>query len=508
MSDHQFEKNVRQQLEELRFHPGDAVWTGVEKRIASRRRKRRGIIWIPVLLLLITSGYWMSQYNSTTDSKQTTTTINKTSVDKQPSASMASGEPELSAASSPSPVTSKPKQNIHATVPEADIPGRQQSVKNSQPVIKKINPTDRSTPRLTNYQKKLLASNPPHNKTRADANTFGHDTRAIITTEQKNKTTPAVLEKAPDKISTETESNNAPVTESKSLMDSIAGVTAKPTNNMETDSVATVAAFTPVPAATTGKDSTVLAAIPPIEKRKSKWQLGITVQGGFSNVTEGGFFDVTQKSMVQDVAANSYSSPLPANAVLPAASDIRPAASFTAGLFIKKPVFKRIDLSAGLNYVFMQTSIQVGYWSQSNQMVLNARGAMEVNAYYRAGTQQKYFNQYHLLEVPVQAAFRLNKRRQFPVTLTTGISVATLVKSNALHFDGASRVYYQDNSLFNKTQFGFSGGLSIGLLQRTAHPVAIGPFFHYRASNLMKHTVSGKRHLQAFGLDLKVLLKK
>ena len=510
MSDHQFEKNVRQQLEELKFPPGEAVWTGVEKRIASRRRRRRGIIWIPVLLLLITAGYWMSQYNSTGHSTPITTTSESPVNDKESSATTASEETGISVAppssSSANATQKQSSENVQATVPSGDINRTQQANRSTHPEMEKNHPSLRSTASRAGQQK-VIASIQPVKKGKASAHTSGAENKSIAATLPKNQIPPATPEIIHNKVSTETENKMSRVTQTGSLMDSIAIVAAKPSDETEADSVGSMVAIAPAPSSV-GSDSTGIATIPRVEKRKARWQWGITIQGGISNVTEGGFFDVTQKSMVQDVAANSFSSPLPANAVLPKPSDIRPATSFAAGFFIKKPVSKRIDLSAGLNYVFLQTSIQVGQWAQNNQLVLNARGAMDVNAYYRAGTQQKYYNQYHILEVPLQAAIRLNKRRQFPVTLTTGLSLGTLVKSNALHFDGASRVYYQDNSLFNKTQFGFSGGLSIGLLQRTAHPVAIGPFFHYRASNLMKHAVSGERHLQAFGLDLKVLLKK
>lgn len=475
MSDHQFEKNVRQQLEELKFHPDAAVWTSVKKRIASRKRKRRGIVWIPVLLLLTATGYWMLERNQKNNNKQTANEIN-IAPEKQQAASGATQNDQQTATSS--------------AAPDANAPTLQSGSGVSASAQNKV-PVDGATPETKLSEKSKTAVTPEQKPTSKATS--------------KNKTMRPVVAST---SAIETSLNNTRLDDQKQLKDSGLVASVQPSVQInESDSVFADSSVAAVPILV-NIDSAAIAMAPPVEKRRTNWQWGVNLQGGFSNVTDGGFFDVTQKSLVQDVAANSFSSPLPANAVLPRPSDIRPASSFAAGVFIKKPVSKRIDLSAGLHYTFLQTSIQVGQWTQSNYMVMNARGSMDVNAFYRSGTQQKYYNQYHFLEVPVQASLRLNKRRQYPLTLNTGMVVGRLINSNALHFDGASRVYYKDNSLFNKTQFGFSGGLSIGLLQRTAHPVAIGPFLHYRVTNLMKHPVSGERHLLSFGLDIKVLMKK
>ena len=83
MSDHQFEKNVRKQLEELKFHPDASVWTAVENRIAGKMKRRRGIVWIPALLLLIAGGIFTidrSQNNNTSHTELST----KATPDKKP----------------------------------------------------------------------------------------------------------------------------------------------------------------------------------------------------------------------------------------------------------------------------------------------------------------------------------------------------------------------------------------------------------------------------------------
>ena len=515
MSDHQFEKNVRKQLEELKFHPNAAVWTSVEKRIAMRKKKNRGIIWIPLLLLLTGGSIYFLERNQKDTSTQT------------PVASTISPVPPVSKETNPNNSQPSIIENNSTT------PGHKQQPSASRPSAASLNSDKLITRKGETGTKTTSAPSrlPVSEKVDANVNRSLYTTAPVYKKQVKPAPSKSEIAKTNQKPGTAEGVQSGFIVPDEAAIGTDRGKAFKASlvfapviplySNMDHSSSPGASLLAPIalpetPAAsiaaslTTANNNAIpaSAAVPPVEKRKSTFQWGVNIEAGFSNITEGGFFDVTEKSLVQDVASNSYSSPLPANAVLPMPSNIRPAPAYAAGVFIRKAVSKKIALSAGLGYSLLQTSIQVGQYTQANLMVLNARGSMGVDAVYRAGTQQEYKNQFHFLELPFEASWRLNKRRQYPIALNTGIILARLVSSNALHFDGATRVYYEDNSLFNKTQLGFSGGLSIGFLQKTAHPVTAGPFFHYRATNLMKYPVNGERHLLSFGLNMKVLVKK
>jgi len=58
MSDHDFEKQVKQKMDELRFRPSDAVWTGVARELRKERPSRRWL-WLSVLIITLGSaGYY------------------------------------------------------------------------------------------------------------------------------------------------------------------------------------------------------------------------------------------------------------------------------------------------------------------------------------------------------------------------------------------------------------------------------------------------------------------
>src|ERR1700730_3936067 len=54
-----FEKQVQQVLDELKLKPSEEVWPQVEQRIRKDKRRRRSLLWLPLLFLLLGgAGYW------------------------------------------------------------------------------------------------------------------------------------------------------------------------------------------------------------------------------------------------------------------------------------------------------------------------------------------------------------------------------------------------------------------------------------------------------------------
>ncbi|HWJ27567.1 MAG TPA: hypothetical protein VNS32_13565, partial [Flavisolibacter sp.] len=49
----EFEKQVKQKMEELSFVPQEPVWENIEKQIRKKKDRKRMILWLPVLLLLV-----------------------------------------------------------------------------------------------------------------------------------------------------------------------------------------------------------------------------------------------------------------------------------------------------------------------------------------------------------------------------------------------------------------------------------------------------------------------
>lgn len=299
-----------------------------------------------------------------------------------------------------------------------------------------------------------------------------------------------------------------------------------------------------------------LSASPITRKKPTLWHWGVTADAGYSRIAESKLFQLKgllgkDKYYAEDLSARSSATPITTNntsnftsnassqlvnwsaytAPPKKAAPIQADKSFSLGVFVQRTVSPRLKLSLGLEYSYISVHTQVGQKvvAPNNPIVVNmgTSQAALVNEYYKypgsdtaqaisaaAYSQgltfsQKYTYRFHYLEIPLTVNWQINKGRRLPpFQLEGGFSVARLLSVNALHYEGIKGVYYKDNDLFNKTQFNFVTGLSVGLLQRSKHPLWIGPTLRYALNGLVNKEVSTGQYAWSTGISIKVLLGK
>jgi hypothetical protein len=291
--------------------------------------------------------------------------------------------------------------------------------------------------------------------------------------------------------------------------------------------------------------SKTVAAAQSIPRRKtSLWHWGIVTDAGYSRIAEAKLFQLkgllgSDKYLAEDLAARSNASPAPPNGTSnyqlinwsavttppKKGSPIQPDLSFAAGLFVQRTLSPRLKLSLGLEYSYISVHTEVG--KQVKEPILVNMGTSQarlVKEYYKyagadtaqsinsatyqsSGYSQKYTYRFQYLEIPLMINWQINKGRRLPpLQLEGGISISHLLKVDALHYEGIKGVYYRDNDLFNKTQFNFVTGLSVGLLQHSKHPLWIGPNLQYALNGMVKKEVSTGQYAWSTGISIKVLL--
>jgi|GEM_PF-672549 len=243
-----------------------------------------------------------------------------------------------------------------------------------------------------------------------------------------------------------------------------------------------------------------------------KWQWGITGGAGINNISEGGVFDLLNGVRVEDV---TLAAPPPSFAgipptPLPDASPIRTGPVFSLGAFVQRNLSRRLSLSAGLQYTYASVYTKVGKRVDSMTTVnYGATGSRLTNQYYRADNElHDYTNRYHFIELPVDLHVHLTPGWRTPITLSGGFTLSRLVYTNALHFDGLTRVYFENDDFFNRFQAGFQSGVSIGLFRNSKHPVTLGPTIRYFATRLLKkeETAAKGQHIWSAGLQVKMFM--
>ena len=467
MSGHEFEKQVRQKLNDLKMTPSVGSWEGIEHKLRERKRRPVAFYWVPLLLLGLAAGGYLflnNEQNIVLSEKNSTHHVNV-----QPKAHDAvSPEENKLHPEKLSPVVGNDENTQDITPGSVDVPTNQlkDASGNRNAPQKKIN----SFPRVST---EIKTQNP------VEENNF--------------------ISIAPEKVTHGISlKNSLPVNQRNAMQGKnpslkishfpIGTVTTASLNSLKNNIT---------PAQATNKKSLI--------NKINKWSYGISAFAGVTAVNEGHILNFNN-AQVEDVSSVPDFAPRPAYKP----SSISPGFSFSAGAFVKRELSSRFSLSLGINYLQLNTRNKVGSQVYGSQIVNNgARGYMMVANYFTIEQDKPsdYRNRYHFIELPVELHTKLNKSKKLPIHLNTGVAVSQLIKSNSLHFDGTTGIYYRNDKLLNQTQFAARTGISVGVLNKTARPLLIGPSAKYNISTILQKDVAARKNFMSFGIDVKMFIR-
>ncbi len=538
MSDHDFEKQVQLRLEQLKLRPSTAVWAEVERNIRLQKRRRRLLIWLPAaLLVMIAGGYLALQQTTRHDASpaMTAQTVETTqpantpvspnqipSTDNSTSTPTDQTVPDNNTATTAAPETvtapaaTGPSSNGTSAV--ADTKSAKQPVRAPEADDHVATHQQFATVRpARNNKNNHTAKNNKHRQQSNDKDLAGRKPSAAASLSGVN--VPAPVTKQVDQDIDKTAHTDSTLTAAVPATDTdLAQATI--TDSTRTDSATTTAAVTPA------AKTPVVAKATPVQRKQesnkeSKWQFGVTAEGGASGVSSDGLFGFLEKeAAVPDLAAApNYNSIGNSQAFAPQfprppvnrASSLSMGPSFSIGAFAQRKLSNRLSLSAGLQYTLLTARQVVGNKINNDRTVNQAPASSRlVNSYYdnSASTTNKYTNKYHYLELPVTLHAQLNEGRHLPFGVDVGLSAMHLLSTTALHYDGIGNVYYKDDALFNKTQWTASAGFYLKLFNQTNYPVSLGPVMRYNMTPMLVKDFSTGQHQWSVGLRARVLLKK
>ena len=468
MSDHDFEKQVRQKLNNLKLTPTAEGWENIENRLRERRQRRTPFIWLPLLLAgTLAGGYFIIKGDNTTKTNSVIV-AQRTGVKANKNAPNTSNKPF---AERDNPVEKKTTEGkTLRQLPDHSLLLSKNNLKRSSAVKNRKNPLEQALQPSLSAQNEPARSAPiePAIADRMDPPTRLEEGRASVESPRAALT----LQSLPPEAK----------------------------------------AVTP---AKTASDEHATAAIhsnPSIKKSSnSKWSYAVKGYGGIVAVNEGGLLNFNHPN-VEDVAYTAqFAGARPNYAPQYKPSTISPGLAFSAGAEVKRVLSHRFSVSAGLNYTQLNTRSTVGERVNSSQVVNNGtRGYLFVQSYYLLDPNEnrQYRNRYHFIEVPVTLNTRINKSEKLPIYWNAGLLVSRLLSSSSLHFDGTTGVYYKNDRLLNQTQAGVTTGFSFVLLNKTAHPLWIGPVARSNISTILKKDIPASKHFVTLGLDVKLFLKK
>jgi hypothetical protein len=237
--------------------------------------------------------------------------------------------------------------------------------------------------------------------------------------------------------------------------------------------------------------------------KKHPWIPGITLSGGTSWISNSSS-SVNNLAYYTPGSSAGSSQGSSGGTYYSRPSPFISSIAFMAGFFLEKNISSKNKISIGFYYKYFSLVNKVGSRIDSFNSYQNAI----VNVFSSNNNIHSYRNNFHFLELPVMIKFQLNRNKNLPITWNAGINISELISSNALQFDSNSHVFYPDNNLFNKLQFGFHTGFSVTVFATRKYPVTFGPSFYYGLTKLAEKGFYNNQHFSFAGINAAILFRK
>ena len=467
MQDREFEKQVRQKMEELKFSPSTAVWTGVEKEITKDKKRRRPILVFFLLGALLLSGSLYLLYPGITNKRNLAKTEKTNSKIK---------EEKLNPSTKDGNATESDQQKNKKSAATEPFSAKHSDVKKEKPVY----PAEK---------------NADHGNLFIKQKTNKKGVQYFVGSTQKNN---LVNDKSAENETVQVE----PEATKKEITSRIARLHHEKSDFPIPDILNEKIRENNFAYIKTG------AAKQQNSKKFKPWTIGFSAGAGFSNIYQG-FFETAK---VGNNASPSYGTTNPgASGGYQGPSSIGGGFSYSAGMLFQKAIGRRSSLSLGLNYHYYSTSIQTGAKIDSTITLYNNTYPLTPSTYrgyYVVGETNTHTNRYHFIELPVNLLFQINQSKKMPIFWEAGILLSYMVASDELHFNDISGVYYNDKSSFNKMQLNAATGLMVGWHFQHGPLFQAGPQFQYRITGLLPNSSGSQQHLFFGGLKVDILLPK
>ncbi|HEY2348542.1 MAG TPA: outer membrane beta-barrel protein [Puia sp.] len=477
MRENEFEKQVREKMEQLGFAPGESVWDGVDREIKNEKKRRIPLFWlffVPGLLLAGSAYYFISNSNSSEIIRNKNSSNNiENKADQDRSIEKQGGQPEA-------PSTEARDNKLKTTVVQSAEPH-----KNSH---EKDNLT-----RAKNNQQHFTAA-PAENQKPVDHNRDGLSSgknQAIVATKTKetNESGPGAAAAGTADIVINNYNNKSANTgvekDPKKMIDSAAGImlAGSKENQSKKDSAA---------GAATAKNKEQ-------KKKSSAWSLGFTGGIGSSNLNQNLFNSVKTLSQVTYSTISVPPTTVNRNN---SSSEISPGLSFQAGAFVSRNLSRRFSVSAGVNYHYYSTTMRTGGKINTTLVTTNSiNQTIVADSYYENARSQTFTNQYHLIGIPVLVNFQWNKSKKTPFIWELGLTPAYILSSNALYYDPNTNVYFSNYLRPNKMQLNGVTALMFGF-PMGKNQWQIGPQLQYGFTGFVNTNDGNAGHLFYAGLKI------
>lgn len=460
----EFEKQVREKMEELDLVPSAPVWDKIEMQIQKKKDRRRLVLWIPLAFLLLSGGVWWMI------------------ADRQvPDNDVSMNKPGNSSEANPGSIEGNTSGSIQVeeetdSQPSGIISGRQEIAKQDE--IHSIVKNQLSPQSIQHITKQPGINNRVSQKNHFAENNNNNHSAATESREVKE----SIIE---NNSEAHIEAKNiSDQEESRLQIYPVIPGTSSPDKSTDSvlmkDSVAEV-----LPA--------VVKMAEKIKQPGRKLQWGISFGGGIAGEGSG----IRLKS-INNLDVSTSVPPL--TNVSEEASATNRNVHFGTGIKIRKQLGERFAVVSGIGYDYYSSKREMGTFVSTPTAT---SGGITYNEFFLNFGQElnEIKSKYHFISLPLLLEWKVNKK--IPVLVQGGLSIQQLIASDAWQFDKQLKVYFKDHNRLEKTQV--FANLNLGYqFNVAAHPLIVGPSIQYGLNNL--NLSEGKR-LFSLGLNAQFYLR-
>ncbi len=451
MQENEFEKQVKQTMDEFKLRPSDEVWPKIDRRINRDRRRKAPFILLLVSCLMV-AGFIMYRYEITKLNDETKHNIKET-------ANNLSDENVLKD-SNAIPIQKDEQTNKNSTIALTEVEKnktnvgstheRSNSFRTSNNIV--VRRRAQSLQTTTNDQ----SLNQIHQQ-EVEQSTIKKEDASTTTINTVDNNTEARQQVIENKNSV-TANSNSDVAKAEIISNNI----------LNTDSVVSTKH-------NTSKKKTSSANT---EIKLPNLQWGINAFYGGSNAVNG--LVSSDKSMPAYLNSGSSGN---VDTVYSNGKPYTASSAYSIGFVVEKRIIKNGFIGTGLNYVHLSTKSTVG---NSIDSVLRLPNAYSLNSFYQSGTTSTYTNRYNFIELPVYFKQDLFPSKKIGLSYNAGFSLRQMISSNSLVYDHSYNIFYSDDNALHNTQLQFLAGLSLKINSSKSTSLYIGPQFSYSFSNIFK----------------------
>jgi hypothetical protein len=501
MHDPEFEKEVQKKMEELEFTPSEGVWMNLQRGLHKTERRRAPLFWLFFLLggiLLGAGGASLFYFHRSASANIEAGAAGKTET------LAATASPALAGATTRTSGTAVSGKTGFANARSGNARSANASSGNASSENARSGNAGSGNASSENASGNAVSANAN------DRSFFAATTGAI--SEQEEGGYPSAAHRSVDAHRTVV----APMRLSlhKDLIS--ADIFYQPGRSLP-DPKYRNGLITAIPAATMNKRSAKKARF----STHPSWEAGFAGGGGFSSAVIPGSSSspaANSATGVSTLVFSLQSLPSSGGQVQLRISKIQPDLSFWAGIFVQRPVMKRLSFMAGLNLHYYSTRLETV--EQKSPSSLSTPGSPAVlfnpspyvqpaaqSSPYYAPESYKFSNRYYFLQIPLSLQWQVNRSRKTPVFWEGGLALSRLISANALYYNEKSGMYYKDGGAANPNHLMAFSSLMVGLTLR-GNSIKIGPEGQYGLTSLINTGNVGSQHLYYGGIKITVIPRK